>query len=81
MGRLLSTLGITFFGTFSFASGAEPTQEIEFNQKEINKEIKISLSQSMEEMMINLFNDDHQTILIAKKDEKSTEASEKLTEE
>ena len=35
----------------------------------------------MEEMMINLFNDYHQTILIAKKDEKSTEASEKLTEE
>ncbi len=67
--------------TFLSLLEQQPSQEIEFNQKEINKETKINLSQSMEEMMINLFNDDHQTILIAKKDEKSTEASEKLTEE
>ena len=81
MSRLLSTLGITIFGSFSFAAFAEPTSELEFNQKELNKEIQASLSQTMEEMMFNLFNDDHQTILIAKKEQNAAEKLEETSEE
>ena len=81
MGRLLSTLGITIFGSFSFAAFGEPTSELAFNQKQIDKEIQASLSQTMEEMMINLFDDDHQTILVANKEQQEVESQKETTEE
>ncbi|MBM7074184.1 hypothetical protein JQC92_19485 [Shewanella sp. 202IG2-18] len=80
MSKLLSALGITFFGSFSAVAFAEPTTELEFDKKEINQEIQISLSQSMEELMINLFNEDHQTFLIAKKEDKPAEKEQTAEE-
>ena len=81
MSKLLSTLSITIFGSFSFVAFADPTEELQFNSKEINKEIEVSLSQTMEKMMHNLFDDKHQTLLIAKKENKALDTLEEATEE